>query len=75
MITTKELQQFDAATRRRVAERVKEEMKKRGMCGGRLATLAEVAPSTVNDILNEGNWTCKSVTAVLYVLDIPLYIL
>ena len=75
MITTRELQQIDAATRKRVAERVMEEMKRKKMSARRLSTLAEVPYSTVDNIIKEGNWTCKSIVRVLYVLDIPLYIL
>jgi len=75
MITTSELNEFDLAMRRKIAERIKEEMKKKKLSPYRLSVLAEVSQHSVEDILKGKNWTVRCGSRVMYCLGINVYVL
>ena len=75
MITSKELNDFDEAMRRKIAEKIKEEMKKRKLSPYRLSVLAEVSQHSVEDILKGKNWTVRCGSRVMYCLGINVYVL
>lgn len=75
MITSKELNDFDEAMRKKIAEKIKEEMKKRKLSPYRLSVLAEVSQHSVEDILKGKNWTVRCSSRVMYCLGIDIYVL
>jgi hypothetical protein len=75
MITSKELNDIDIMTRKRLAEKVAEGLKEKKLTASRCALLAEVSSPTVCRMLKCRVVRLDSCAKVLHVLEKGMYII